>query len=251
MARNKALYKLLAVLFWLAIWQLGAMLANKNLLIPIPTATDTLKSLAAMCRRLSFWKTVGVSLLRISIGFAAAVILGTVCALISARCEFFKILFSPLLQLIRSIPVASFTILVFLWISREKIPSVISFMTVFPIVWANLECGAAELDRGLIEMARVFGMPGPGMLKEIILPGLRPYFATAAANGIGFAWKSGVAAEVICRASDSIGNMLWASKNSVDYSEVFALTIVIVILSTLLQKLAGAILRGGKKYDNT
>ena len=235
-----------AVAFWLAVWQLGAMAANRALLIPIPTPLDTLAALWRLADTGSFWLAVGSSALRICLGFAAAVLLGTVCAVLSERWGLFRAASEPLLRLVRAVPVASVTILVFLWLPRERIPGFISFLTVFPIVWSNVAGGIRSADRGLVEMARVFGMGRWDILRKITLPEIRPYFTTAIATGLGFAWKSGVAAEIICRTKSSLGNMLWSSKSAVAYDEVFALTLVIVVWSVLLESGTKALLKGGR-----
>ena len=140
------------------------------------------------------------------------------------------------MQLIRAIPVAVFTIVVFLWVSRPYIPSTIVFLTVLPIVWSNVETGLENADRHLSEMARVFGMSRRAILRQITLPGIRPYVSAAVTTGLGFAWKSGIAAEVICRTQGSLGDLLWSGKATVSYDEVFALTAVIVLCSALLQR---------------
>lgn len=244
---NQILKKGGALLFWLLIWQLGASAANRSLLLPIPTPVDTAAALLRFLGQADFYLTVASSLGRICAGFVLAFITGTLCAFLAARYEWFHILTSPLLQLIRAIPVASFTILVFLWVSRGKIPGTISFLTVFPIIWANVENGLRNADRRLSEMAAVFGMGKADILRQVTLPSLRPYFSTAAATGLGFAWKSGVAAEVICRTGNSLGDMLWASKSAVCYDEVFALTAVIVLCSTALEALARRLLKEARR----
>ena len=235
-----------AVAFWLLVWQLGAMAANRALLIPIPTPLDTLAALWRLAGTGSFWLAVGASALRICLGFAAAVLVGTVCAVLSERWGLFRAASEPLLRLVRAVPVASVTILVFLWLPRERIPGFIAFLTVFPIVWSNVAGGIRSADRGLAEMARVFGMGRWDILRKITLPEIRPYFTTAIATGLGFAWKSGVAAEIICRTNLSLGNMLWSSKSAVAYDEVFALTLVIVVWSVLLESGTRALLKGGR-----
>lgn len=236
----------LAVLFWLLVWQVGAMAANRTLLLPIPTPVTTLQALIRLLGQGSFYLAVGTSLLRIAIGFVLALIVGALSAVLSTRSSFFATLTAPLLQLIRAIPVASFTILLFLWVRRSVLPSCVVFLTVYPLVWANIESGIRSLDGSLSEMAKVFGMKGSQIFRQITLPGLRPYFSAASAAGLGFAWKSGVAAEVICRSEHSLGNLLWAGKNAVDYDEVFALTLVIVLCSAVLQALAKPMMRGGR-----
>ena len=244
---KRSLTKSGAVVFWLLLWQFGAMIANRNLLLPIPTPWDTVVALGRFAVTGEFWLTVGASLLRICIGFLAAVVLGTLGAILTARFGILHTLFEPILSLIRAIPVASFTILAFLWIDRGNIPSVISFFTVLPMVWANVESGLHSTDAGLVEMARVFGMKNREILRHISLPAIRPFFTAAVGSGLGFAWKSGVAAEVICRAQHSLGNLLWGSKAAINYDEVFAVTLVIVLLSVVLQKITHALLKGGRR----
>ncbi len=242
--KSRKIYYAAAALLWIVIWQVAATYVNRRLLIPIPTPVSTAAALIRLSADRSFFHAVFLSILRITVGFLSAFVVGTLLAVLSVKSEFVHVLTAPLLQLIRAIPVASFTILVFLWVTRERIPSVISFFTVLPVIWANVESGLRAADEGLVEMARVFGLPGGRILREILLPSIRPYIASAAANGIGFAWKSGVAAEVICRTQDSLGNLLWQGKSTVEYDEVFAVTLVIVALSILLQWAASLLLRG-------
>lgn len=246
---HKNIGKVLSVLFWLLVWQTGAMLLNRTLLLPIPTPITTVQALYRLLGQGSFYLAVGTSLARIAIGFAVALAAGTVSALCSARSRVFATLTAPLLQLVRAIPVASFTILLFLWVKRSILPGWVVFLTVYPLAWAHIESGVRELDSSLSEMARVFGMKERTILRQITLPGLRPYFSAASATGLGFAWKSGVAAEVICRSEQSIGNLLWAGKNAVEYDEVFALTLVIVLCSVVLQTVAGRLMKGGQDHD--
>lgn len=246
---KKLLKGAVITLFWLAVWQVVVGLLNRTLLIPVPTPLTTGAALLAAGKDATFWLTAGASLLRICAGFALAVVAGSGCALLSARWSLFRSLTAPLLKVIRAVPVASFILLVFLWLPKGQIPSFIAFLTVFPVVWANVETGLFAADRNLTEMARVMGLSRRQILTEITFPCVRPYFTAAVATGLGFAWKAGVAAEVICRSELSLGNLLWAGKNAVDYDTVFALTVVIVVLSVLLESGVKVVLKGGERRD--
>ncbi len=236
-----------AAVLWMIIWQAAASSANNRLLIPIPTPVSTTRALFRLAGESSFWLSIGDSLVRIGAGFLLALIFGTLCALLSFRSETFRILTAPIVGVIRSIPVATFTILIFLWISRDRIPSSVVFLTVFPMIWANIESGLRSYGTELVEMAQVFGMPRGRIVREIVIPGLRPYFLSATASGLGFAWKSGVAAEIICRTSVSLGNLLWEGKSAVEYDEVFAVTFVIILLSAILQAAARLLIKEARK----
>ena len=236
-----------AILFWALVWELGATAVNRTLLLPVPTPADTAAALIRLGSTRAFWLTVCASLLRIGIGFLLAVITGAIGAALAVRWRLWELAAEPLLRLIRAVPVASVTILVFLWVPRENIPTFIAFLTVLPVIWSSVESGLRHRDRSLVEMAQVFGMRRREILQKITLPLLRPYFTAAVATGLGFAWKSGVAAEIICRTDSSLGNLLWGSKNAVAYDEVFALTLVIVVWSVALEKLARGWMKGGRR----
>ena len=92
-------------------------------------------------------------------------------------------------------------------------------------------------------MAYLSRMPITKKLLRIYLPGLLSHLTAALSTGIGLAWKSGVAAEVIGISRNSIGNHLNQSKIYLETPELFAWTITIIIISMLfeivLKKLLG------------
>jgi len=235
--KAKPLLRILAVLFWLLIWQAIGSWVNNDLLIAIPTPITTLTAFSHLLCEKDFLASMSGSLLRICAGFIMATICGIIGAILSDRFPIFSILARPLINLVQAMPVASFTILVFLWIARGRIPSVIVFITVIPIIWSNFETGLKCRNKQLTEMATVFGMKKCRVVVEIVFPQLRPYLQSALSSGVGFAWKSGVAAEVICRTNHSLGNYLWIAKSAIDYDSVFATTLTIILLSAIIKRL--------------
>ena len=73
------------VLFWLGIWSQVCYIANRNLLMPLPYPSDVAASLKDLVTRADFWLDVGISLLRIVIGFILAVLCGAGLAIITTR----------------------------------------------------------------------------------------------------------------------------------------------------------------------
>jgi len=221
--------------FWLAAWELLSLAVAAELLLPSPlTVAATWWNLA---KTAAFWSAAGGSLLRILVGFAAGALGGTVLAFATVNCAPLRALLSPLLHIIRTAPVASFIILAFVWIQTAWLPSFIAFLMVLPLVWANVEQGLTETDKTLLEMAAVYRLPKRTVRREIRLPSLAPYLLSACKTGIGFAWKSGIAAEVICRPAGSVGNSLYRAKQLLETPEVFAWTGTVVLLSVALEKL--------------
>lgn len=244
MKRNniKKILKWTAVsLLWLAVWQLSAAAVGQELLIPYPKAV--LLTLFELGVTAEFWRAVLYSMLRITAGYILGVIIGTVGAVLSARFSVFKAIFSPVLHLIRAVPVASFIILALVWIKSAYLAVFISFLMVLPMVWTAVQSGIENIDSKYLEMAQVFGLSPVKILFEIKIPLIMPSFVASATSALGFAWKSGVAAEVICRPANSLGKLLQDAKLYLETPQVFAVTATVALLSLLLELLVKRITR--------
>ena len=68
-------------------------------------------------------------------------------------------LLAPLMKLLKAIPVASFIILVLLWVDSENLSVLISFITVLPVIYINVCRHFEQVDKNMLEMAKVFRMP--------------------------------------------------------------------------------------------
>lgn len=244
---KKALFTAGSIVFWVLLWHIAATFANKNLLFKIPLPLDTLREFFVCVKLPEFWGNVGTSLWHIVSGFVLAVVLGFVCGLLSGSSTFFATLTAPLTRLIRAVPVAAFIILAWLWIPSEVIPAFIAFLMVFPIVWSHVETGLLSVDKRLVEMARVMGMDKKGIIKNITIPAVMPQFRVSCITGLGYAWKSGVAAEVICNPTGSIGAMLSNAKSNLEYARVFAIVLTVVLLSLVLENAIKVFWKEGRR----
>ena len=238
---KKFIQSLAAVLFWLAVWQAAAAAVGRELLLPTPAAA--INALAENAIQPEFWRSVSLSLVRILLGFVSGVVLGVVFGTVTKGFKPADILLSPLLRIIRATPVASFIILALVWINSGILPGFISMLMVIPVVWANTFEGLSSVDVGLLELAKVYRFGRIKTMKLIYLPSLRPYFKAAVITSLGMAWKSGIAAEVLCQPKDSIGIGLYYAKLYLETADLFAWTAVVIGLSFIVEKGVSALLK--------
>ncbi len=92
-------------------------------------------------------------------------------------------------------------------------------------------------------MARAYRVPKRKIISKIYLPSVMPEIYNSVTTGLGFAWKSGVAAEVLSTPVNTIGSELYNSKVYLETTDLFAWTAVIIIMSMLLEKAAVYLLR--------
>lgn len=234
--------RLLAAAFWLLLWHLAASRLALPLLLPSPAAV--LCRLGELAVTGAFWQTIAYSLLRILAGFGLGLVCGCLLALLAFFCRPVEALCRVPLGIIKSTPVASFIILALVWLPSPSLSLFISFLMVLPLVYENLFQGLCSADPQLLQMARVFRLSKGSVLRHIYWPAALPYFAAAVRSSLGFAWKSGIAGEVLAIPAGAIGTQLYNAKVYLETPDLFAWTAVIVLLSYLLEK--GALLLLGR-----
>lgn len=238
---------------WLIVWQTVSLVVNKELLIASPVQVGL--RLFELIKTQEFWLTTLRSLLKITEGYLLGVICGTLTAVLTAAVPFCYELFYPLISTVRATPVASFIILALVWLKRDNISVFICFLMVLPIVWANVTQGIVSVDKKLIEMARAYSFSKEKLLKLVYIPSVMPSFATGVTTALGLAWKAGIAAEVLSTPKGYIGTELYNSKVYLETADLFAWTVVVILLSFILEKLVvkllEKLLKGERVHDKT
>lgn len=226
--------KLAIVLFWLILWQiLNSVTANPFLLAgPV----QVLKVLFGKVGSVVFWKTAGMSLLRISAGFLIGMFLGIIFAAISFWNRIFEIMLAPLMNVVKTVPVVCFAVLILIWWGASFLSVAVCCLIVCPSCYFTTLEGLRAVDKKMMEMAEVFQTPLSVRLLYIYRPALEPFFLGNLRTCLGLSWKSGVAAEIIGLPAFSIGEKIYLAKISLDTAELFAWTTVIVIVSIIYEK---------------
>lgn len=231
------LVRVLAVCFWLVVWQAASVAIDARIILVGPV--EVVCRLGKLALTGEFWASVGLSLARIALGFSLAAVLGAAVAVLASRFGLVRALVSPVVTAVKAAPVASFVILVLLWVSSRQLSVIISFLMAFPVVYTNVLEGIRSTDPGLLEMARVFGVRGLDLVRSVYLSEVLPYVRAALSLAVGLSWKAGIAAEVIGLPDLSIGEHLYDAKVYLDTPSLFAWTLAVILLSVAIEALIG------------
>lgn len=233
---KKILPAILAALFWVAVWQALAMLIGEELFLASPV--KVLTTLWGLLGTSEFYATVGFSLLRITVGFLIGAAIGSAMAVAAYKLRLLETLFRPLMGAVKAAPVASFVVLAILLVGSENLSALIALLMVAPVFYSNVLAGLQSVLPERFDAAEVFGMLPTDRFRFIYLPFVTPFVKSACEVGIGIAWKAGVSAEVIGIAAGTIGGKIYDAKINLDTAELLAYTLVVVLISLLLEKLA-------------
>ena len=242
MARKAAV-----ILFWLIVWQAAAVAADNRILLVGPV--QVLHAFGQNVIQPDFLRTILSSFTRIGMGFFLALFGGLLLGTFSYRFRIVAEILEPVIQTLKSVPVASFVVLLLIWFGSGRLSLLISFLIVFPNIYVNTAAGLKSADAGLLEMAQVFGMSRRNRFFYIYRPALMPYLNSGLKISLGMSWKSGVAAEVIGLPDHSLGERLYMSKIYLDTAGLFAWTLTIILVSFLFEKAVLRLVRAFREWQ--
>lgn len=222
------------IMIWILLWHLLSLAIHNDIFLPGPVSVFT--TLAKIGKTLDFWLAIGHSLWKIGFGFLLGFLLAILLGGLSCRFRFLRDFLAPVISLIKSIPVASFIILVLVWVSSKQLSIFISFLVTFPILYIAVLEGYDHVNQELLEMTKVYQVNPVTKLRYLYVSEILPFLVSGAKVAVGMCWKAGISGEIIGIPKYSIGEQLYLSKLYLDISQMFAWTFVIVFLCFLFEK---------------
>ncbi len=180
------------------------------------------------------WQHLAISSWRALLGFSIGGSLGLVLGLITGTSRLGERLLDTSLQMLRNVPHLALIPLVILWFGIDESAKIflVALGTLFPI-YLNTYHGIRNVDRGLVEMARSYGLSGWSLFVQVILPGALPSIMVGVRFALGLMWLTLIVAETIS-ANAGIGYLAMNAREFLQTDVVM----VAIILYALLGKLA-------------
>lgn len=229
------------VVFWLAVWEVADHVVDNRLVLAGPIRT--LQALAAQVVEADFWLICGASFVRIAAGFLLSFVCGLALAGLSYRFKPFRTFVEPVVSLLRTIPVISFVIMLLIWVGNQALTVYLAFLIVLPLIYTNTLTGLESVDRQMLEMARAYHLSPWRTFMYIYRPALMPFLESSCKISLGMSWKSGIMAEVIATPKPSIGKEMNTARTFLATPDLFAWTVVVMVLSFVFEKAFMALVR--------
>ncbi|HXY99668.1 MAG TPA: aliphatic sulfonate ABC transporter permease SsuC [Stellaceae bacterium] len=228
-----ALLPALVPLALLAAWEAAGdtgLLSSRVL----PSPSDVVVAGVALLRSGELLRHIAISFARAGAGFVIGGTIGLALGLANGLSPLASGLLDSTLQMIRNVPHLALIPLVILWfgIDEEAKLFLVALGVFFP-VYLNTYHGVRTVDAGLKEMGRVYGLSGPALFREVILPGALPSVLVGVRYALGITWLTLIVAETVS-ASAGIGYM---TMNAREFLQTDVVVLGILIYA-LLGKLA-------------
>jgi sulfonate transport system permease protein len=220
-------------------WQLAAQAGwLSSRILPEPLAV--LRAAWTLVQSGELWEHVRTSAWRAASAFAVGGGLGLLLGLLTGTFKQAETLLDTTIQMIRNIPALALIPLVILWFGIDELAKLflVSVGVFFP-VYLNTFHGIRSVDKGLIEMARSYGLSGWSLYRDVILPGALPSILVGVRFALGLVWVLLIVSETIS-AQSGIGYMTMNAREFLQTDVV----LVGILLYALLGKLADVLARG-------
>src|SRR5574344_648535 len=238
----------------LTVWQLAAhwgWLSSRVL----PAPLDVLRAAVALAESGELWTHVRVSAGRALAGLAIGGGLGLLLGLLTGSLRVAEALLDSTVQMVRNIPALALIPLVILWFGIDESAKLflIAVSVFFPI-YLNTFHGIRNVDPGLIEMGRTYGLSRWQLYRQIVLPGALSSILVGLRFSLGLMWVILIVAETIS-AQSGIGYLTMNAREFLQTDVVLVGILLYALLGKLADWFAKALerwwLRWHPGYQNT
>lgn len=232
--RNDNIFFILGIASIFIFWFILSIAVNNEFAVPkIDKTTNALAKLLSSGRTyLILGKTILKIILAISISFVTSLIL----VILSTLSRKFKAFISPIITLLKTVPVVVVILLFLFLFSRNSTPIYVALLVVMPIMYEALLNGINNIDESIINETKMISRTNLFILRKIYIPLTKPYIMLSILQSVGLGLKAMVMAELIAQATNSIGYEMSEYRSLLDMEYIFAwglLMIAIVIVSEI------------------
>jgi sulfonate transport system permease protein len=178
---------------------------------------------------------VAVTLWEAAAGFVTGVVGGVLVGFFLARSDFWARVFGPYIQVLNALPRLIFAPILILLLgldSRSKIA--LAFSLVFFIVFFNAFQGVRDVDRNVLNNARMLGAGGRQLARHVLLPSAMSWILASLHTSVGFAMVGAVVGEYI-GSSTGIGYLISRSEGNLDATGVWAGMVVLCVFVIVVE----------------
>ncbi len=250
--KKASFYYLLGIIIILLGWEVTSLVINNHLIIP--SIDEVMKRLVILLSNPNTYSDILNSFTRTIIGFIISLLIAVVFSLLGELLPPIRMMLSPLISILKSLPTAAIIIFFILLIGFKNAPYYIVFILALPILLEGINTGFDNIDKELKDAMIIYGKSNRLYnLFKIKLPLTFSYISLAIITAFGLAFKAEIMSEVLIGSTNmkGIGFNLYYAKYYVDVISLFSWTIiigVIVIIVDLLLTLLKSIINK-KLYD--
>ncbi|TDD91751.1 ABC transporter permease [Actinomadura darangshiensis] len=202
----------------------------------LPTPSEVVSKAGTLLSDGTLQQDIVASLGRVLAGFALGTALAIPVGFLMGWYGVVRGLVEPWIQFFRTIPPLAIIPLAIVLMGIGETPKIfVIFLAAFLVCVISTFQGVVDVDRTLINAARVLGAGDAGIFLRVVVPASTPFILVGMRVGLGSAWATLVAAELIA-AQKGLGFRMQNAQLYYDLPTIFVGLIAIGILGLLMDR---------------
>ena len=227
----------ITIIVMVILYTLASFAVNNRVLLPM--TTDVLARFAGLFVKPEFYSAICATTFRVLAGTLLSLAAAAVLSILSAEYESFARYFAPVHVLSKTIPNISYIILALIWLGSEGAIMLVTFLILFPVYYNSLYQALTSEEPVLKQMQMIYRESFFNKLRIRTLPMLMPVILQTSKTAVSLGFKVGIMAEILGSAQTGIGRAVNFCRLDLDTAGIFAWTIVIILISVMINSLFG------------
>ena len=230
---NILILEALAILSMWLVYFIVFKIANNEYLVP--SMIDMLREFFALFTDGFFYTSLFKTLLNVIISFVVSFVLAGIICTLAKIYKPFSIFTKPYLSAIRTIPTMALLVIILIYTNTFVAPIIVAFLVLFPMIFEQFNRAYEGIDNGLITAMNIFNVSKRDRIFKIYIPMIIPPLALNLGSNLSFTIKLVISAEVMAYSFTSIGGLMQGANAMMNIPQLFALTLLSVVLGLIFE----------------
>lgn len=232
---NKKKIFVFSIAFFFLLWKFFSLVIDSPLVLPSPESVAA--DFFSLAVEKNFLKSLAFTFFRVFCAFFISSFLGILFGFLCTKFSVLKFFFELPLTFIRSVPLVSVILIVLFWLGSDSVPVFAAVLLSFPVMFTSAFSGFSFEDKKMENVCTIFKITEMQKFLFLKIPYAKEFLKDAMENSCGMIWKAVAAAEVLSVPKFALGSQLQNFQVVLEISKVFAVTIFIVLLGFLSEKI--------------
>lgn len=238
--KKVALYALSIIVLYL-VSLVFSLVVNNSIILPSPN--ETISTFFSLLTKGTTYIYLLNTLKSLLISLVISFIIGLVLGVLAGINENIRVFLKPWITIMRSFPLAAIIILILVIAGFKNTPYIVTTFVLAPIIYEAVSNGITNIDQTLIDTYKLESKINFNIIKRVYIPLISSSIKAAFSSAVGLGIKVLIMAEFLAGSSNSLGYAIKPAADNLNYAEVYAYCIIIIIIVLLIEALPKLIIK--------
>lgn len=218
----------LSILTIFILWILANTFYNNSLVIP--SVKGVFQSLGQLLSGFRIYSILFSMILKILFTTFVSLIVALIMSIISFRFKGFSYYLSPMIVIVKTMPIIAIIILLFMSVGIKSAPYIATSFVLIPIMYESILNTLLHIDKSITDDLKTVVDINILVIIKFYIPLIFPSLITSVIQSFGLGIKVMLMSEFISPASNTFGSEIRRYYENLDMEKVYSLVILVLVI---------------------